>query len=898
MKVPVLVFLVLLIGRFNAQMIDIIIPGSVNNYETKANIFGSTLYLVQDGVTLSKTITSSTGEYNITGKVNKNIPFELIISKPNYISKKVYFDFKTITSNGKDFSVQAVAELVVELFAVKKGVSIVTSATDYAEKFTWDNDQKIAVPDENYKKLSDEKIINFYKDAEKNALVSIYMNKATASATAKNYQNAIAYSDSALIYKQNDNTILVNKVAYQKNLAEQVAEQKKIEDLAKLLLDGEAFIQADKLTEASAKFNEVLKKDPTNSEAKKQLDKVAALNKTQTSLLKDAKELEKLKANAAKLTVGNKFADAIVELNKALKLSISASEKAIVESNIKELKAKVKSVDVEKQIAEELKLAKKYDDTKDYQSSKLNYAKIAGLLSLLDNVNAKKQEQIINKQQDESLGKAFKTANELNSKLEYDNAIASYKLAEVLINSLLDNVQKKAKLEEVKIHISEVEQKKRDNQKIYAAALAKLDSAIDNAPATLKLGMELLSKDPLKNKASEKEVIALKMRLEAVKKYFDQKNLKLKVVWNNKDSIKANAAINEIYKQAIDAKVGVNELKSVKFSVDSLGKVLKSKQTSAPVANTSGFQLAAPGVLSSSTNASASFQQLEFTRTSQERENENYLTIIKNGVDVENYFRNMQQEVTRNEAALQVQSAVTAIEVLQDQQKNDGNVRTASMNERIQENETVINKRESLSLSMQEDAALNIQKDKNKYDDYLTAQQNKVDSIASAASNKVQVGKNERDVLNSNNASRNDLSASELAIVKKQLDSDNYIRDSISKEKQELAAKALIAQANFKESTVRNPNFIRDENGICFPWNELSERVYEVKNTAGFVVSVIVRRVVVDQYGFGVVFEHTRNERGISSFTLNGSTITEFIWFNQSSGNGVLIPNLKVITAC
>ena len=78
----------------------------------------------------------------------------------------------------------------------------------------------------------------------------------------------------------------------------------------------------------------------------------------------------------------------------------------------------------------------------------------------------------------------------------------------------------------------------------------------------------------------------------------------------------------------------------------------------------------------------------------------------------------------------------------------------------------------------------------------------------------------------------------------------------------------------------------------------MTEKIYELKNASGFVVAVIIRKVVVDQYGYGVVFEHTRNEKGISSFTLNGSIITEFIWFNQSNGSGVIIPNLTVVTKC
>ena len=114
MRNSIFLFFVLLVCRHvDAQLVEIIIPGSVNNFESKAKIFGATLYLVQDGITISKSITTNTGAYTIAGKLNKSIPFELIVSKPNHITKKVYFDFKNITTKGQDISVQAVEELII-----------------------------------------------------------------------------------------------------------------------------------------------------------------------------------------------------------------------------------------------------------------------------------------------------------------------------------------------------------------------------------------------------------------------------------------------------------------------------------------------------------------------------------------------------------------------------------------------------------------------------------------------------------------------------------------------------------------------------------------------------------------------------------------------------------------
>jgi hypothetical protein len=892
-----LFFILTFCVQLSAQSLEIIIPGSVTNYESKAKIFGATLYLVQDGVTLSKTITTNTGEYNIVSKINKKIPFELIISKPNFITKKVYFDFKTITTKGQDPSVQAVSELVVELFAIKKGVSITVGPNDYAEKFTWDNDQKIAVPDEQYKKMSDDKIINFYKESENNAIVSILITKADASARAGNYQNALSYADSALTVKQNDSIILKKKVDYQKGWDALIADEKKAAEIVALLQQGEELIKVDKLPEATTKFNEVIKKDPANAEAKKQLDIIKGLTAAKTSQTKDAQELIKLRSNADKFIAKKQYSDAILELNKALNLSIPANDKTKVEADIADLKLKIKGLDIEKQLADELKMAKKSDDLKEYSKSKENYTKIAALLELLDPKIRETQKQLVNKQLDESLGKALKVSNELNSKSEYDKAIESYKLAEILINSMLDKDQMKSKLEEVKIHIAEVEQKRNDDAKKYSDAIAKVNAAIDNAPSTLNDATDLLSKDPLKNKSTTKEIIELKSRIDVLKKYYADKKIKIITV-RSKDSLKANTAIIEIYTQAIAAKVSMNELATVKFSMDSLNKILNPNKKVIPQINKSGVSLAAPGIQIDTTNASASFQRLEFTRTSIEAGKQDYLTDLKNDIEIENYFRNTQQQVSRDEAATQVQNAVTEIQVLNQEKIKEGIEREVILKKIIQDNDYAIYQRELSALLLQEQKATYIQKEKNKLDEYLYQQQLKDDSIRIRETKNYLDIKNYIERQNTELAKLNELNAKNLQLIKNQVEIDNHRRDSISKAQQELAAKELVKQSNFVESPVRNPNYIRDEKGVCFAWNAVTERVYEIKNADGFVVSVIVRRVVVDQYGYGVVFEHTRNEKGISSFTLNGAIITEFIWFNESTGAGVLIPNLVVTTAC
>ena len=59
-------------------------------------------------------------------------------------------------------------------------------------------------------------------------------------------------------------------------------------------------------------------------------------------------------------------------------------------------------------------------------------------------------------------------------------------------------------------------------------------------------------------------------------------------------------------------------------------------------------------------------------------------------------------------------------------------------------------------------------------------------------------------------------------------------------------------------------------------------------NSEGFVSTVILRRVVVDMNGYGVVYEQITNENGKIFFTKNGLPISETIWFNESTGVNVI----------
>ncbi|MDG1720000.1 MAG: hypothetical protein P8I31_01970 [Bacteroidia bacterium] len=119
----------------------------------------------------------------------------------------------------------------------------------------------------------------------------------------------------------------------------------------------------------------------------------------------------------------------------------------------------------------------------------------------------------------------------------------------------------------------------------------------------------------------------------------------------------------------------------------------------------------------------------------------------------------------------------------------------------------------------------------------------------------------------------------------------NYqIHKSESKEKK--AAENRVKLIQETEGPLRDvqmkPNYLKDTSGKMYPFNEMTQRVFKKTNSAGEVISVTIQRVVVDERGYGVVYEKTSNLDLELFYTSNGVPITEDIWFNESTGVNVI----------
>ena len=159
------IFILMLLFSFsiNAQKnLEISLEGYINNFTSKEKIYGASMYMFQNGGMVSKSLSDSKGFYFISGSINTNVPFELMISKPGYITKKVLLDFQELKIKNPNGILQAMEELVIELFEIREGADLNFAKNTYAEKFSWDPSRNIAVPEEKYKKDIEDEVVKAY----------------------------------------------------------------------------------------------------------------------------------------------------------------------------------------------------------------------------------------------------------------------------------------------------------------------------------------------------------------------------------------------------------------------------------------------------------------------------------------------------------------------------------------------------------------------------------------------------------------------------------------------------------------------------------------------------------------------------------------------------------------
>ncbi|NBX80910.1 MAG: hypothetical protein EBQ94_11135, partial [Flavobacteriales bacterium] len=304
-----------------ASEVTISMEGSVNNFETKDKLFGTTIYLMQEGRTISKSITDNYGNYSISGKVDINEAVDLMVSKPGYVSKKVLFDLVTLKINKKratETTLELLEELVIELYELKQGADLSFAKIGYAEKFIWDQPAFIVRPDEKQKKDMDEKVKEAYKKAAKVAFTSKYDTKANQAIAKQDLKRALKYYDSALVVDPLDSVIYKKRASLQKTINDFDLEAKKKKDYEASKSAGDDAFSKRTWATAESRYKEALSIIPKDTYATSQLQKIAAEKLKEDENLKNKANYDKAIAEAASFVTAKKYNEAISKYNAAL----------------------------------------------------------------------------------------------------------------------------------------------------------------------------------------------------------------------------------------------------------------------------------------------------------------------------------------------------------------------------------------------------------------------------------------------------------------------------------------------------------------------------------------------------------------------------------------------------
>lgn len=818
---------------FSQSLVEISVKGKVRDYSSRANLFGSTLYILQNGTVCGKSVSESNGMYYLSGSVNTSLPFEILSSKPGYATKKVLINLHTVKlKRGKNVSLQIAEELSFSLYQIIENADLSFSKNEYAEKFNWDESQFKIIP-EGIEKTMDERAERAYENAK---------------AIKGNNTNR---NDSAQI-ANNDNKI-----------------EKQIQDALK-------------------KGNDLL-------DAKNYLLAISEFEK--------ASQLASAHSNSAKITgLINQSKDGLKQSKdkKNQEDQVFNDQLAIAKKKISEGRTGLqKASDVLNSVP---------------MKSRSNDPEVLGLLMQISELN-----------------KFYSEYDQALEKLKSDT-VAAVKMLNTVYNKGLSNstFTPASDIAQIKSTLSGLESLKNKNN----TANADVNTLSNPGEKTMRNPKEAL--DDLDKTAKENKEQPQNTIEEAINsvEYENSMNAKLNLARSEEDAKEVNILLVErdilqlqedsaqiLRQYRIDSEN--KEYQYEKFRQDSTALAINYEQMDK--------------VRNAHNNMdSVNYANKRFIDTLQYNTMDKF-NALRNSADMAGlkedslgYTRqfDVEKKVDDNTYAIFQRDSTALIrtyeqmdQIAQEKDKMDSiSLEQTKYLKRINDDQVEqINKFSNNRdlMDLQEDSfAIQRQYRIEKLDNELAYARFQRDSSALfqtySQSNIIQSMSNTNDLVAHNQ--KQFLDSLQAAHVKRMIDFENnsdqsalkedsmaiermYEVNSLNRQNETALSQRLTQEkeasearmntqrgiAEFKPIVEREPNNLADANGNVYAKGAVHEEVFEIKNDLGYVESVIIRRVVVDNIGYGIVYEMVRNENGSNFYTKNGSIITEYEWATQSS---------------
>ncbi|MFM7388529.1 MAG: hypothetical protein ACKO5L_10260 [Bacteroidota bacterium] len=885
--------------------IKLIFKGSISD-TSKSTLSGTSVYLLQENMTVASAISEKNGSFVLVGSVYKKVPLTVQFSKPGFLTRNVYYDVADLALPKQVLSITVMLaeNLKVQMFPVYPIFNFTVGTNDYAEKFKWDEKQAVCVPDIAYKTKYNDSLRNRVWQEEGKLKLEQFKAKSKELEQVQNYKLALDYLDTAMAaqtnYKLVDTSLTRKKSLLQKAFSAQQLAQQKQKSIDSLFQVGDSLLALLKVDDAEKTYKLVLKFDPKSEKLNSKLLSIAGIKKEEEERKKELTACQKNRVDCTQLAKSKKYMEAITAINKNKNLTrIPQSLRDAVAVTVDSLNLLIKEQNLDKEVKTAMDAAQKIKGDNAVMRSALekvtaligNYestAKQATTFSELD--------RTITQYVDAEIKKGY----DLQSKQDYDKAIQVYDQTKDILVFTHDAASKQTKVSDIDQKVEAAKKAKEQDLQNFNVALTKVKNALDSLTFDAKYGANyqpkvalgivktLLANSPLKQKLSTPDVSALKARMTKLEGYFNT-NAKLLKNIAVKDSTKALQAANEFLTKAGVAEVGILEMSFLKNKIDSLQAKMKIASPTSGSNSVRGIVLTPPaGAKLYTGNPSVLQTSLSSSSDRQALRVRNAWDKLKLSVDDANYRASVEHEeaVRANRDFVENQNAVRSV---QDQQAfDDAKKREIANRSLVNQTQTEIAERNLANQALTERMA-DIQDTQRNHHDSIMAHQLDNHNLAREAT---------RDFVDSMNVVKTQKEV-EAAEQNKALDqaqrkavndnqTANYLADQAALAQTKRTQRAQEERMNFVKVESYTPNYLKNDSGVCFPWNAMTELVYTYEDAFGFEIGKVVRRVVVNAQGYGVVYEQTVNESGASSFTMNGQPITETMWLHDSNGSPFL----------
>lgn len=836
-------FIFLLFLGFQSMVVGqtpvlVALEGTVQDFVTGNKLFGATVNVIQNGVSVSRVVSDNKGYYYVSAKVNPSQIMALVVANPGYMTKKMSFDLKTIApkTNGSN-GVKLIDQLPLQLYVIRPNVDLNFTKETYAEKFVWDQAIYKAIPDAQVKADMDKRVKDLYKIARDKEKTIAYVASADLAVSTKEYDSAILYYDSALVVSPLDENITQKRKSVQTIIEINENEAKRKKEFNKLKSEGDVAFTANNWKLAEQKYKLADQQIPKDAYITAKLAKISENISNDAKNVANKTQYDKVMQTANTLFTAKKYDDALVKYTEALKLQPNEKEK--IETEINKIKTIQGDVKTELEVKQQLK-----------------------------------------------------SANDLYSQKKYDLSIDMYKKADGSIakfkkQSLIDQYSK-----ELQNGMKKVTDWKNSQEQIYKDQLAKASENFLKGLQFYPVAKNILNSDPMKSRQNEPSVIELKEKIIKMEAYYAQRKAAYLTVKakNNAQALKELKAV-QILASSNARSLPATELSQLQKSIDSLTTL-----TTPMVVKTSpsviedvivGTQLKAPGERTNGTPEQA-FNDLNKTTQQKAERPQEQIQEIKNVFDYQNHFNETMSAVQQESTDQNMETFKSEQTMIERKNQEAADQRQVDLQKELQKNEVAVTTRNQTQEEKQNQNAENISVWKDAKDASNANVQKAADNLQeSELSRSLRLSNEETMRANKLKAQEEkDLTAQEKMKTNYELSVTKRDVENASNQDQQYEQIEKIASSKLELTNA--PNNLKDEDGILFPKNAMTERTYTVKNGQGFVTTVIVRRVVVDKNGYGVVFEQTTKEDGVNTFTRNEQVITDYIWFNESTGANVI----------